>query len=375
MPAVIQGTQRSLPDHVSVVTSTARKPTDKLSRLVEAFTRIPLTSFIQEIRKNLQIHGLGEIIWRVIIYLDDAHRVYEWLSEGKRNCELDIPGSFFYSYWMRGQALGLAMFKKENPAFLFCSRVHGGDLYQERYSPPYIPFRAEIMAAVDRVFTVSKHGEEYIKTNYPSAATKTDYIPLGVKAPGFITRNSTDNMIRLVSCSSLIPVKRPELILAGIAEFGKNNPDQAIEWHHLGGGSLLEDISRLAMSALPKNVRAIFHGKLLHQQIYDFYENNPVDLFINLSSSEGTSVAIMEALSCGIPVVATDVGGTSEMVNTKNGFLLSANPEPAEVAAAIDQVIAEIESKTRAARETWEESYNSSSNYGYFVDVLEDIIS
>ena len=45
----------------------------------------------------------------------------------------------------------------------------------------------------------------------------------------------------------------------------------------------------------------------------------PVDLFLTVSANEGIPVSIMEAQSFGIPVIATDVGGISEIVNNVNG--------------------------------------------------------
>ncbi len=48
-----------------------------------------------------------------------------------------------------------------------------------------------------------------------------------------------------------------------------------------------------------------------------FFKENSVDLFINASITEGTPVSIMEAISCGIPIIATDVGGNPEIVSEK----------------------------------------------------------
>lgn len=46
-------------------------------------------------------------------------------------------------------------------------------------------------------------------------------------------------------------------------------------------------------------------------------------MFINVSSSEGLPVSIMEACSFGIPIIATNVGGTAEIVQAGvNGILL-----------------------------------------------------
>ena len=111
-----------------------------------------------------------------------------------------------------------------------------------------------------------------------------------------------------------------------------------------------------------------------NKKIYEFYEKEKPDLFINLSSSEGVPVSIMEAMSFGIPVIATDVGGTREIVNNKNGILLGANPLPREVAQKMDDFISlnqnDKRTKRRAAFETWKENYSAKSNYNEFIDQI-----
>ncbi|MGZ5247769.1 MAG: glycosyltransferase, partial [Flavitalea sp.] len=49
------------------------------------------------------------------------------------------------------------------------------------------------------------------------------------------------------------------------------------------------------------------------------------DLFLNVSESEGVPVSIMEAMSAGLPVIATNVGGTREIVDGSNGVLVNKN--------------------------------------------------
>jgi glycosyltransferase involved in cell wall biosynthesis len=95
-------------------------------------------------------------------------------------------------------------------------------------------------------------------------------------------------------------------------------------------------------------------------------------LFVNLSDSEGLPVAIMEAMSAGVPVVATDVGGTAEIVSSaKSGVLLEPDPAVADISAAIeaftDMPDAEYSAYAHAAWSTWNLEFNAEVNYSRFV--------
>lgn len=49
-------------------------------------------------------------------------------------------------------------------------------------------------------------------------------------------------------------------------------------------------------------------GYIANKDLLDWYKTNKPSIFINVSSSEGVPVSIMESMSCGIPTIATDVG-------------------------------------------------------------------
>jgi len=109
--------------------------------------------------------------------------------------------------------------------------------------------------------------------------------------------------------------------------------------------------------------------------LYNFFSEKPVDVFVNVSESEGTSVAVMEAISCGIPIIATAVGGNVEIVSERNGLVLSANPSPDEVADAL-LVIYEGRDQNAKREESfrvWQDKYDAEKNFTNFADKLISI--
>jgi glycosyltransferase involved in cell wall biosynthesis len=101
-----------------------------------------------------------------------------------------------------------------------------------------------------------------------------------------------------------------------------------------------------------------------------YYRNTPIDLFMLTSRSEGVPVSIMEALSFGIPVFATAVGGVPEMVSDEVGCLLPMNPTVEEIAQKLLDFIAlspsERTVKRTAARSAWETNWDADVNYRKF---------
>lgn len=93
---------------------------------------------------------------------------------------------------------------------------------------------------------------------------------------------------------------------------------------------------------------------------------------MNMSTVEGVPVSIMEAISFDIPVVATKVGGTPDIViDGKSGKLVSENPTEQEVADALLDVY--IHRENYHARELWKNLYDGNKNYTEWAKELREL--
>ena len=79
----------------------------------------------------------------------------------------------------------------------------------------------------------------------------------------------------------------------------------------------------------------------------------------------------MEAISFGIPVVATDVGATSEVVQPIVGMLVNRDVKPNEVSNAIEMVLSRKDEYQ--PRAFWEKNYSAEANYKAFSEYLISI--
>jgi glycosyltransferase involved in cell wall biosynthesis len=93
----------------------------------------------------------------------------------------------------------------------------------------------------------------------------------------------------------------------------------------IGEGIDLEKMKSYAASLGLKAPLLKFTGLLENENLIDAYQN--ADFMVMFSNYENMPVVISESFSCGLPVVATSVGGIPEYINQSNGRLIAAGDE------------------------------------------------
>ncbi len=294
--------------------------------------------------------------WLKLLFL--ACKKAKWIENEK----LLLEDSVAYSYWMNDWALALVFLKRRNIVDRFVFRCGGFDIWDERYQGNYLPFRNLIYQHAQKVYPNSKVAEDYIKTR-TKFKDKISAKYLGTTDNGFVEDRNNDDTFTIVSCSSVIPLKRVELIFEIVSKL-----ERKTEWIHFGAGSEFDKLKE-AVESYSGPHKISLKGSVRNQEILNFYKSHFVDLFISASTTEGLPVSMQEAVSFGIPVVGTDVGGVHEVVNSTTGYLIDKDFDSTTVANLIDSIETGLDRKK--IRQFWLDNFESVSVYGDFFKELK----
>jgi glycosyltransferase involved in cell wall biosynthesis len=134
-----------------------------------------------------------------------------------------------------------------------------------------------------------------------------------------------DGRIRIITVARLIERKGLDVLLEAVSRI--RHPD--ISLRIIGTGQIESKLRELARE-LKIDGKVEFHGYRNQSDLCKLY--NDADLFVLPSMAESFGMVILEAMSCGLPVVATRVGGIPEVVtNGENGLLV----QPGDVESLI----------------------------------------
>jgi glycosyltransferase involved in cell wall biosynthesis len=221
-----------------------------------------------------------------------------------------------YSYWTGDWATVLGLWKLHDPRVHFVSRMMGYDLFDHRAPDGWQSLQAFHVQQVDHVFTIAQAGLAHMQERFPGHRSKfsVSYLATLDHGPG---PWSPGPELRIASCANLVGLKRVHLLAQALKLV-----EGPVSWTHFGDGEERARLEALIMD-LPNNVRVELKGSCPNSEILAWYRREPVDVFVHTSETEGgVPVALQEAASFGIPLLAADAGGVQEIVTAHSGVLL-----------------------------------------------------
>lgn len=220
----------------------------------------------------------------------------------------------------------------------------------EEFQFQWCGFRAEILKAL-RAWWVKKADNVIVPSRYLARwvgqwgvpAAKIHVIYNAVKpANGIVpARVPLDTPVKLITAARLVPWKGIDEVIRTIASLTRAGLIIA------GDGPLRDDLEKLACD-LNLHQRIYFAGSISSRETLALMAASHV--FVLNSSYEGLPHVVLEAMSLGLPVVATAVGGTPEVVRDGvNGRLITPGDE-GDMLRALAELVESPEERQRLAQ-------------------------
>lgn len=205
----------------------------------------------------------------------------------------------------------------------------------------YYPVEKWLSRYTDVLITINKEDYERAKS---FKAGKVCYVPgVGIDLKkfnsGYVDKNEkreeigvhADDFV-LLSVGELIPRKNHEVVIRALSVLKQRDNLNHIEYVICGRGAYEADLKKLAEGL---DVADHVHFLGYRNDISEIC--NCADLFVFMSHQEELPVALMEAMACGLPVVCSNIRGSTDLIEDGvTGFL--ANNTPEEVAEAISEM-------------------------------------
>lgn len=371
MPHSASDTLRKMPLNIILM-----KPNDKNYNFIYGLLTLVNPIFYKEFYYIFREFGVRGFISNS----SEAFKTTALSLKAKKNLSYFLKSKIkdnitIYSYWNDSSFYAACLLKREGLVDKVISRAHRFDIYEEERSKNYMPLKRQFVNDFDKVFLLSESAFSYYEQTYNVDPRFLDISRLGVVMPLNKPTNGYDkNTLSILSLSYCHVGKQIHKIIDAVYEYAKRNLQVKIEWTHIGNGELFKQLKEQSenLSSIQENLRIKFLGELKNSDVKNHLELNYYNVFINASKSEGVPVSIMEAMSYGIPAIAPDVGGVSDLVNMSNGYLMPSEVSSEEIIRGIDKIRARNTYRENAFN--WiSKNFNSSLNYPEFIQKVEII--
>ncbi len=200
--------------------------------------------------------------------------------------------------------------------------------FEARYSYLY-PFLKPALRAIwgsaDTVLAISRDHQQLAHETMPKLDIPIIYN--GVDSATFCPGPARDGPLTVLCVGRLIERKGQHVLLKAMAKILHQQPDLTVVVHLVGTGDEEANLKRLATELdITRQVR--FAGFVARERMPEIYRQ--ADIFVLPSQNEGMSIALLEAMASGLPVIVTDVGGSYELVQPgENGLIVRWGDETA----------------------------------------------
>ena len=216
----------------------------------------------------------------------------------------------------------------------------------------------------------------------PSQHLKTFIEKIGYENKIFVINNGVtieetnkvifqNNIIQLLVVSRLVSQKNIDSIIKAV----KVTENENIILNIVGDGSEINNLKLLVKKyELDKKIN--FIGKIENTKLNEYLNN--ADIFIQASNYEGLPHSILEAMNFEIPILSTDVGGCSVLLNKgERGYIIPMPVSEVEISEGIRTIINnknEAKSKAKLAKNYLNQEHNFNTNAEIYHEKIKEVV-
>ncbi|MPZ51516.1 MAG: glycosyltransferase [Acidimicrobiia bacterium] len=356
---------------------------------VDVYTRRtdPSLPGVIEVEEGFRVHHLSAgpaepltIAEQIPWARDFADEVLDRLSTGPRT---DLVHSH---YWLSGWVGALVKRKLGLPhviSFHTLGRVKEVNRRGDDKPEPLVRIvtESEVVSEADCIIASTPDEADDLLLHYGASPESLCVTPPGVDRSIFSpdSRSEARSQIGVSNDNPLVlfvgriqPLKGLDIALKAFNKVSEVFSDASMMVvGGASGGSGEEEIRRAREYVQNQGLRVEFRNAVPHSETVPFYR--AADVIMMPSRTESFGLVAVEAQSCGLPVVASDVGGLGFVVADGVSGLLVKGWEPEDHAAAVERILADqdLASDLSSGAREWSERFDWKVSVDRFLELYE----
>lgn len=233
----------------------------------------------------------------------------------------------------------------------------------------------------DKVVYLTDSYKNEMKKNLSQSyiSEKVSVIPNGINTNLFVpSKNSIlkNKKINIGMAARFTPMRRQDLLIDMLQLLKKNHPD--FDWHLslAGDGQTFNEISqRVVDKNLHQNIT--LNGNLNEEELITWFQE--LDIYAHATEGETLSTSMLQAMACGLPIIASDVPGVNNLISDVEEFGILVHEKSAlAFSDAIVNLIKNTEklkSMSISARNIAENRYSIKNMTSKYLDLVKELTS
>ena len=235
--------------------------------------------------------------------------------------------------------------------------IHNMEIASERYA----------CCNANKIIVFSKYSKRNISLKYAIKKNNIKVVYYGVDPRFFDIKINNTQKNNLLFCGRLVEQKGLDILLKALPNLKRHYKDLTLDV--VGDGPCKKSYIQLAQKLGVEDV-VNFHGYVPLPNLFQYYKK--AKLFVLPSRSESFGIVLAEAMACGLPIVATNVGAIPEVVkNGETGILVKPGDSSA-LSIAISKLLDNPQKRkemgrrgTKIAKEKFNWDINIKKIYNY----------